>query len=656
MPLPTPNLDDRRFQDLVDEAKRMIPRFTPEWTDHNVSDPGVTLIELFAWMVEILLFRVNRVPDKSLIRFMELMGVKLQPAAPARADLTFWLSAPPAAPLTIPAGTEVCTLQTQGEEAINFTTDSDLVVYPPGLLACFTSPNERVFDDQLWKLNAENEGFMAFSPRPRPGDAFYLGYEQNISQNILALEIACTLEGIGVDPANPPLAWEVWCGDEWEELAGDALERDGTGGLNTSGTVVLHLPAGMQAREISGRLAYWLRCLYVTPAPGQPAYSASPSISDLRSATLGGTVSATHSITIPNSILGRSDGSPGQVFRLEYPPVLPRLPGQHVEVQVEDGDWVAWAEREDFGDSRPADPHFVVDSVSGEVSFGPAIREPDGTERQHGAIPARGALVRFSAYCSGGGALGNVGKGTIRMLRHTVPYVDRVSNRAAATGGQDAETLEHAAFRAPQMLRTRFRAVTAEDYEYLAMEASSGVARACCLQPREAGAADGPPPGTVKLLLIPNLTPVDGRITPDQLRLPPRLIQAVRGYLDDRRQLTTLVAISEPDYFWVAVEVRLKVQPRVNPDLLVREATARLYRFLNPLSGGMDGAGWPFGRSLYPSEIYAILQGIAGVQYIQNVDLFLVKDGVRQAETAIMLPESGVIASAEHRISLVEDL
>jgi predicted phage baseplate assembly protein len=64
MALPAPNLDDRRFQDLVDDAKRMVMRRCPEWTDHNVSDPGVTLIETFAFMTDQLLFRLNQVPDR----------------------------------------------------------------------------------------------------------------------------------------------------------------------------------------------------------------------------------------------------------------------------------------------------------------------------------------------------------------------------------------------------------------------------------------------------------------------------------------------------------------------------------------------------------------------------------------------------------------
>src|SRR5690606_2080215 len=93
MPLPAPNLDDRTFQDLVDEAKRRIPLYTPEWTNHNVSDPGVALIELFAWMSEMVLFRVNQVPDRLYTHFLNLVGIEQFPPSVARAGITFWLTA-----------------------------------------------------------------------------------------------------------------------------------------------------------------------------------------------------------------------------------------------------------------------------------------------------------------------------------------------------------------------------------------------------------------------------------------------------------------------------------------------------------------------------------------------------------------------------------
>src|SRR5215469_4566909 len=126
MTLPVPRLDDRRFQDLVDEAKTQIPRYCPEWTDHNVSDPGVALIELFAWMTEILLYRMNQVPTRNYIKFLEMIGVRLEPPQPARTEVLFRLIAPQNASVIIAAGTEVATLRTSTQQAIIFATEQPL--------------------------------------------------------------------------------------------------------------------------------------------------------------------------------------------------------------------------------------------------------------------------------------------------------------------------------------------------------------------------------------------------------------------------------------------------------------------------------------------------------------------------------------------------
>src|SRR5690242_2634875 len=115
--LAAPNLDDRRFQQLVDEAKRYVQQSCPEWTDHNVSDPGVTLIEVFAQMVDQLVYRLNRVPEKNYLAFLDLLGVKLFPPTAARAEVTFRLSAPQPETVLLLAGTEVATGATENRAA-----------------------------------------------------------------------------------------------------------------------------------------------------------------------------------------------------------------------------------------------------------------------------------------------------------------------------------------------------------------------------------------------------------------------------------------------------------------------------------------------------------------------------------------------------------
>src|SRR6187549_987771 len=130
MPLPAPDLDDRDFQSLVDEAKRLVQKTSPEWTDHNVSDPGVTLIEAFAQMVDQLIYRLNRLPDRHYVKFLELIGLQLFGPSAARGTVTFWLSAPQPTAVLVRSETEVATARTDVDEAISFTTTADLSVVP----------------------------------------------------------------------------------------------------------------------------------------------------------------------------------------------------------------------------------------------------------------------------------------------------------------------------------------------------------------------------------------------------------------------------------------------------------------------------------------------------------------------------------------------
>lgn len=648
MALPTPKLDDRSFQEIVNEARRLIPRYCPEWTDHNLSDPGITLIELFAWMMEMLLYRLNRVPDKNFISFLDLIGVKLLPPAAARADLTFTLTAPQPEPVVIPAGTEVATVRTGTEEAIVFSTDHNLRIVPPTAIYFLTSADGSAFQDHSDSLVRETPLLPVFEETPRPGNAFYLGFQEDLAAHTLAVNFNCTIEGIGVAPDWPPLTWECWDAqaEEWTRLE---LERDRTGGLNRRGEVVLHLPPVFSAGDVGGKRAYWMRCRVTEPEPEQPTYTTSPHVRVLNCYTIGGTVAATHATVVPGEELGRSSGKPGQSFEVAQPPMLPLGPEEWVEVEVPEG-WERWDVVNDFAGSGPEDRHFVCDPIAGEISFGPAIRQPDGTTRQFGAIPPKGVRVRLSRYRTGGGTVGNVGPRTLIVLKSSIPYVASLTNREGAFGGRDAETLDHAKMRGPRQLRTRNRAVTAEDFEILALEASSSVARAKCVQPRPG--REDPPPGAVRLFLVPALNGIQ-RPTPRQLAVPKPLAEAVQDYLDERRLLCTALEIATPPYVWVSVQVQIKVRERLEAAVVRQRAEDALYDFLHPLHGGMEGVGWPFGRDLYIADVYAVVHSVPGVEYISEAKIFPIElrsGKIGEPVSSISVPEGGLVASYRHLV------
>ena len=643
MPLPTPALDDRTFQDIVDEAKRLIPRYCPEWTNHNVSDPGVALIELFAWMSEMVLYRVNQVPERLYTHFLNMVGIDLFPPSVARTDVTFWLSAVLGQPAVVPVGTEVTTSGAAAGDAVVFSTTSELVIAPPVLTGAVTTVDEAVTD--VWDdLRFGAAGARAFaSPELTAGDSLAFAFRDSLAGMVVRLYVEAEAEGIGVDPTRPPLAWEVWNGEGWISVA---VHTDTTGGLNRAGEVVLMVPTQHEAHVLGTQGAYWLRVRLLQPLPGQPTYQASPRIRGLSAEALGGTVSAEHAERVPGETLGRSDGAPGQSFAVSRTPVLPRRDGEHVAII--DGDvTTVWTEVEDFSASGADDRHYVWDSGSGVVRFGPRVRYPDGTIRQHGAIPRDGARIEVSGYRHGGGARGNVGARTLTLLRSTVPFVNQVSNLERATGGVDAETIAEAKIRGPLTLRTGQRAVTAGDFERLTLEASTEVARARC-QRAVAGNAQ------VQLLVVPQVRREPGSHQLDDYAISPALMGRITEQLDAHRVVGTSVEVSTPYYQGVSV-VALVLARSGRPTAPVHQrALDALDRYLNPLVGGPDGTGWPFDADVNTAVISQLLESVEGVERVEEVLLFEydLRTGRRlgSAKDVIKLDRQSLFLSAAHQV------
>jgi predicted phage baseplate assembly protein len=625
MALPAPHLDDRTFQSLVDDAKRLVQQRCPEWTDHNVSDPGVTLIETFAYMVDQLLWRLNRVPDRTYVKFLDLLGVRLAPPNAARAPVTFWLSAPQQMPVTVPAGTLVATARSESEPVV-FTTLADLEIVP-GALAVVASEAGGEQVDETDAL-ARGDGFSCFGPptrTPEPGDGFYVGLSDAVPACAVTLRFECPTKGVGIDPRYPPLRWEAWDGERW---VGCEVDDDGTGGLNWSGDVVLHVPSTHQTHAaVVRQAAGWLRCRVVEAESWQSTYTTSPAVTRLTAFVAGGTAEAVNAQVVEGEHLGESEGVAAQRLTLRHRPVVPGLgPLDHV-VEVEgSAGWQAWTEVEDFAASSPDDHHFTVEAASGEVVFGPAVREADGSLRRYGAVPPKGAAVRLRSYRTGGGGRGNVARGAIAVLKSSIPYIASVANRRAATGGAEGEDIENAKLRGPLLLRTRQRAVTAEDYENLARDAAPEVARVRCV-PAGATAAttDGATGGGdgVRVLLVPAVDDGEGgRLEFHQLIVSDDVYSRVAAHLDERRTIGARVLVQAPDYVGLTVVARLRGRPGVDQRAIERDALAALYGYFHPAAGGPDGAGWPFGRPVVGGEVYVVLQRLDGVEMVEEVRLF----------------------------------
>jgi len=482
---------------------------------------------------------------------------------------------------------------------------------------------------------------------PKPGDVLLLGLSEAVPSCTVTLRFKCDIEGVGVDPENPPLTWEAWDGYGWTACE---VDRDGTGGLNRDGDLVLHVGKSHTVSVIGQQRAGWLRGRVLKPETDQPTYSASPIIKAVAAFTTGGTTESVNAELVENELLGVSEGVPGQRFALKHRPVVPGGSAAVLEVSSVDG-WEEWKQVQDFVDSKPDDRHFMLDAVAGDMLLGPGVREPDGVLRQYGTVPHKGARLRLRSYLIGGGRRGNVARNAISILKSSIPYVSRVQNRRAAEGGVDGEDIENAKVRGPIVLRTRDRAVTNEDYEHLAREAAPEVARVRCVT-----AGDGADAGGVRILVVPAAGSSGGRLRFEQLVPADETLQRIGRRLDESRVIGTRVLVEPPVYRGVTVVAKLKPRAGANPTRLQADALEALYSYFHPIEGGPDRNGWPFGRPVHVGEVYSVLQALRGTELVEDARLFGADPTTGQRGQAVQrlpIEPHALVFSYEHQV-LVE--
>ena len=505
--------------------------------------------------------------------------------------------------------------------------------------------NDFTYRDVTEEARKEFTIFQPFTPNSDESPALYLGFSNKLSNDGQSLYFQMTEElGLASDAgdivsslaaelanyntervaawrAAQRVIWEYWNGKDWEVLA----VNDGTEGFTTSGFVDFVGPDDWQVCMKFTEERFWFRARLEMGGYVKP-----PRIKKL----LSNVVEAHHYRTIENETLGSSDASPLQTVTLLQGPLLEdeqiavrerQLPseeerrelGADAIVEVEGGErqecWITWQRVESFFDSGPRSRHYTIDYQTGVVSFGDGAKGMIPPEGQNNIIARR--------YRVGGGSHGNVNANSLTSLSRSIAYIDSVTNPLPASGGANRETVEEAKSRAPHTIKSRDRAVTADDFETLALRASTSLARARCVPDRYNR-------GEVRLVIVP-------KAETDQEDLSQRLLPSgevlgyVKRYLDERRLVGTILKVVKPSYRDLSLKITLLRRTVGTSDRLRREIDNKLRRFLHPLVGGRDGAGWEFGRALLKTELIHSVEEIPGVEGVDSLEILDEQKGIR---------------------------
>lgn len=659
MPLPLPRLDRRTFAELVAEGQALLPLYAPPWTDHNLHDPGITLLELLAAAVEVESFRLDRTPAATLRAFLRLVGVEVAPLQTARTVLSLAWGA--GGVLALPAGLQVAA----NNGAAIFQTEAALNVSPARLVALLAGPPGALADVRA--ANAAAAGYAPLGPEPQADAALYLGFDRPLADEAVELalyvwagppaadealraRLIAAWEEERADPCPPGLArdlpdwrahyrartvWEYYAaGGVWRPL--DAV-ADETRGLTLSGPVRFRAPldhaaGGPQATP------FFLRCRLAAGG-----YECPPQIA----AVALNPAPARHAAALPRERLGVSTGAAGQRAALAHSPVAPGSTALRVDPDA--GHEEGWAEVLSWDHSGPHDRHYLLDPEQGLISFG------DG---RVGRVPPAGSVISVG-YRLGGGPAGNLRAGSLTRLAdspHNAALLPgwaavvadlRVSQPLAAHGGAAAERLSAAQGRAIDSLAAVERAVTLDDYEALALD-TPGVplARARALAGHHPDLPCFPAAGVVTVVVVPACP--DPRPAPSA-----ELLRAVARHLGRRRSLTTELHVIGPQFTTVRVSARLRAASPGAAAGLAERARAALDQLFHPLRGGPDGAGWPVGRDIYRAEVQALLQSLPGVAAVER--LGLQGDGDSEPRCGnLPICRDSLVVSGRHQIEIAE--
>jgi hypothetical protein len=772
MPLLLPNLDDRTWADLADEGRALIPVYGPEWTDHNASDPGITLVELLAWKTEMDIYRLNQVTDAERLRFLKLVGVR--PRGPQAAYAVLSFSAKSGTP-TLPKSLEFSGVDGHKVES-RYQTLREIMLAQGSLSALQVSgPAGFQNATPAWKRRLN---ISPFGADPQVGAAFYLGLSNPLPVNSPAsfyftfadgfsdwkdrerileqirkraescrrqqMENPCCksdANGKAPSPRNASeealvhygvrTVWEYLAlsggSPRWVPLqASNKQVVDETRSFTLDGPVTFRIPVSMVPVSI-GAVAtplHYVRCRIdvgrydAAPLLSDVAFNAVRAVQRVPAAStfiIAANCAITYaptgapkpmdqssvriqfdsaqriiqldftshtktdpqftvldffapvgkndgSLSLEVAFLGVGNGLPAQQVTLPAAPV--ERDSVHIYTQ-ERNFWHAWELRDDFLASTRRDLHVVLDPTSGTVTFGNGEdgRVPPIHSKKNATDP--GECLIFASFETIRAQDGKLGANSINTLVDSLHNRALLSNRGAdpggwstlqsqlgtisnplsSTDGAAAETLNFAAGRADELVDTTGRAVTLADYERLALATlGARIARVTALANLHPDFPCYKAPGMISVIVLPFLP--QGRPVPT-----PGLLQAVSAQLRSRRVIGTRVEVVGPTYLEVAVQATVQSKQGSDKIALRQNLVNALSAFLDPLTGGPDKTGWPFGRDVYRAEILRILNEVDSVDYVSSLQL-IPGEGPAQCGN-VCLSQTWLVAPGAHQVQVL---
>jgi hypothetical protein len=681
--LPVPRLDDRRFDDLVAELLARIPAHTPEWTNPRAGDPGRTLIELFAFLGDALLYRANQVPERQRRVFLNLLGLPLQPARPARGLVALRLSDEARDAVDLRARARI-------DRPVPFETLQEVSLAPVSgevyVKRRVTLQSHPELSDTLAQLGRLYGGrtLDAYESTPLFADGLAvpqgidlvaetvdrclwiallapkaargedpLALRQRVREQLARDESgAPRLINVGVLPALVVPEDERDIGERgqidavWEiSLDGGArtdyhtldLAPGSSSGLKRAGVLRL-VPPGPKAIGV-GASARGIDALSGVddepPRLDDPERQqrlvawlrlrAAPGTQQLRLSWAGlHAVQIEQCVGVGPLVVAQTRGEADERIVLPWRD----LDADSLQLAIAEpgADEEDWTRVDDLGllSHRPEQARearaYELDPQSGEIRFGDGVR---------GRVPAAGARVKVLAARSGGGRAGNLAPLTLREIggrrvRDGAPVPGlKLLQPCATQGGEDAETVAAAEARIPAHLRHRERAVTADDYRVLALQTPGvDIARVEVLPRFVPRTRAFGVPGVVTVMALPG-TLQGGVGTAPNPRADRPLIEAVHAQLDARRPLATELYVIGCEYLPVAVAVAVGLREDAPRDATLAAVRSALRRLLWPLApGGFDGQGWALGRALADRELEVEAARVPGVASVAGVQIF----------------------------------